>query len=159
MKYDPDWKPHPQALMTGRGMGRTTRMMWEAVELAREPQTILMLFPHHGVTRWAWDHFRDLLWHNLPRDSWGYHRGDGLLALDVLMAEVRILTVNTPPGQFLSRGVHSLSILVDHSCEEYPPIYQREMVEWAHAINHVQRLNESKQTMDAARLALITSRS
>ena len=162
MRYDPDWKPPREALMTGRGMGRTTRMMWQAVELAWEPQTIIMLFPHHGVTRWAWDHFRDLLWYNLPRDSWGYQRAGewhGLPALDVLMSEVRLVTVNTPPGKFLSRGVHSLSILVDHSCEEYPPIYRREMGEWAQAINHVQRLNESKQTMDSARLALMTSRS
>lgn len=156
-QIDRNWQPSAEAVRAGRGTGRTTRMMLKAIELAWEPQTIVMLFPTEDMAAWARHWFMNVLSNDVPHGAWNYVRSKGN-RIEVFLSEVFIIPVFTPPGRFLARGVHCISIMADHTIDDRPAIYRRETDEWLQTINLVQRLNESRDTIDALRVELLTSR-
>lgn len=161
MLLDPNWEPPEEAKARGRGLGRTTKMLLRAIHLAVDPQTVVILWRNEEEARWGFDWTLDILGSEVGA-GFKIVRKNGPPIIGFGFSEIHFVPLRALPGQYLSRGIHSLSILEDHSVEDGLPYRQSRMWhhfnQWREAINHVQRLTESRQTKDSLWLALTTSR-
>lgn len=148
MILDPNFQYHD-----GRRGGRTTKMLLDAIELARSPQTIYLVFHDHRYAQDEYNRALSILLANYPDLVWFPKRELRHIWFEDIGSRIILSYASQGPRivpEIMSRW-GAISIMIDHYALEIANTnivgnnYLDCLAYWDHAIDTIQKLSKENE--------------